>query len=148
MLKFAVRISGKALLYAISKLRLSQVYRQSIMLGGFGERSTSGRPRRDKLRFVPILRDKISHTLRCPSFSAKSHVCECLVFINAHIYAFAALPTFRGYFGGGAEHKTGDHTGSPLRYIIESGKRLKIIKSRGVYVAFYTSMRVEMQRIS
>ena len=43
---------------------------------------------------------------------------------------------------GGAEHKTGDHTGSPLRYIIESGKRLKIIKSRGVYVAFYTSMRI------
>ena len=39
---------------------------------------------------------KISHTLRCPSFSAKSHVCECLVFINAHIYAFAALPTFHG----------------------------------------------------
>ena len=32
----------------------------------------------------------------CPSFSAKSHVCECLVFINAHIYAFAALPTFHG----------------------------------------------------
>ena len=27
-------------------------------------------------------------------------------------------------------------------------KRLKIIKSRGVYVAFYSSMRVEMQGIS
>ena len=26
---------------------------------------------------------------------------------------------------------------------MESGKRLKIIKSRGVYVAFYSSMRVE-----
>ena len=52
----------------------------------------------------------------------KSHVCECLVFINAHINAFAALPTFHG--------------GSRTR------KRLKIIKSRGVYVAFYTSMRV------
>ena len=55
--------------------------------------------RRDKLRFVPILGDKISHTLRCPSFSAKSHVCECYVLINAHINAFAALPTFHGYFG-------------------------------------------------
>ena len=66
--------------------------------------------------------NKISHTLRCPSFSAKSHVCECLVFINAHIYAFAALPTFHG--------------GSRTQ------KRLKIIKSRGVYVAFYSYMRV------
>ena len=52
--------------------------------------------RRDKLCSVPIFEMKISHTLRCPSFSAKSHVCECLVFINAHIYAFAALPSFHG----------------------------------------------------
>ena len=37
--------------------------------------------------------------------------------------AFAALPTFHGIYG--------------------ERKRLKIIKSRGVYVAFYTSMRVE-----
>ena len=55
--------------------------------------------RRDKLRSVPIFEMKISHMLRCPSFSAKSHVCECLVFINAHIYAFAALPTFHGIYG-------------------------------------------------
>ena len=37
--------------------------------------------------------------------------------------AFAALPTFHGIYG--------------------ERKRLKIIKSRGVYVAFYSSMRVE-----
>ena len=43
--------------------------------------------------------------------------------------------------GSGAQ--AGDHVGAPLRYIIESGKRLKIIKSRGVYVAFYSYMRVE-----
>ena len=55
--------------------------------------------RQDKLRSVPIFEMKISHMLRCPSFSAKSHVCECLVFINAHIYAFAALPTFHGIYG-------------------------------------------------
>ena len=56
-----------------------------------GSGTQNGRPlgvalrRRDKLRSVPIFGMKISHTLRCPSFSAKSHVCECLVFINAHI---------------------------------------------------------------
>ena len=41
--------------------------------------------RRDTLRSVPIFGMKISHTLRCSSFSAKSHVCECYVFVNAHI---------------------------------------------------------------
>ena len=39
--------------------------------------------------------------------------------------------------------QAGDHAGSPLRYNAESGKRFKIIKSRGVYVGFDTSMRVE-----
>ena len=34
---------------------------------------------------VLIFGMKISHTLRCSSFSAKSHVCECYVFVNAHI---------------------------------------------------------------
>ena len=35
-----------------------------------------------------------------------------------------------------------------MRRLIHFEERLKIIKSRGVYVAFYSYMRVEMQRIS
>ena len=38
--------------------------------------------------------------------------------------------------------QAGDHAGSPLRYNAESGKRFKIIKSRGVHVDFDTSVRV------
>ena len=53
-------------------------------------RKQNGRPH----RVAPTASGQAA--LRCPSFSAKSHVCECLVFINAHIYAFAALPTFHG----------------------------------------------------
>ena len=41
--------------------------------------------RRDKLCSVPIFEMKISHTLRCPSFSAKSHVCFGYVPQNVHI---------------------------------------------------------------
>ena len=72
--------------------------------------------RQDKLRSVPIFEMKISHMLRCPSFSAKSHVCECLVFINAHIYAFAALPTFHGIYGERSIRR--EKRVHPLRYII------------------------------
>ena len=71
---------------------------------------------------------KISHTLRCPSFSAKSHVCFGYVPQNVHITPSRHYQLFTVF--------------------MESGKRLKIIKSRGVYVAFYSYMRVEMQRIS
>ena len=85
-----------------------------------GDHAGSPLPRRDKLRFVPILRDKISHTLRCPSFSAKSHVCECYVFINAHMTHSRHYQLFTVNWG--AENKTGDHIGSPLRYNAESGK--------------------------
>ena len=50
-----------------------------------GDHAGSPLRRRNKLRSVPIFGMKISHTLRCSSFSAKSHVCECYVFVNAHI---------------------------------------------------------------
>ncbi len=101
--------------------------------------------RRDKLRSVPIFGMKISHTLRCPSFSAKSHVCECLVFINAHITPSRHYQLFTVFMESGAQG--GRNAYIPYGTILDA-KRLKIIKSRGVYVAFYTSVRVEMQRIS
>ena len=44
--------------------------------------------------------------------------------------------------------QAGDHAGSPLRYNAESGKRFKIIKSRGVHVDFDTSMRLETWNVS
>ena len=78
---------------------MSILFREKLVCG-----AQNGRPHRvaptasEQAALRSDFEYKISHTLRCPSFSAKSHVCECYVFINAHIYAFAALPTFHGCF--------------------------------------------------
>ena len=85
------------------------------------------------------------NALRCPSFSAKSHVCECFVFINAHITHSRHYQLFTVFMESGAQG--GRNAYIPYGTILDA-KRLKIIKSRGVYVAFYTSVRVEMHRIS
>ena len=126
-------------------------YPKAMFFSLFILRNINGRPHRvaptasEQAALRSDFEYKISHMLRCPSFSAKSHVCFGYVPQNVHITPSRHYQLFTVFMESGAQG--GRNAYIPYGTLLDA-KRLKIIKSRGVYVAFYTSVRVEMQRIS